>query len=127
MKTRYFYIKDIDCVSIVEFMSRKEILSYMDEYIENFSYDWFDASDDSFSILYQNGSSDSIGEGYDGHKIKRQNILSIAWTNPCTTIVYGPFAVNEYGVISVSESEKISDFNIKEVNSERYHEVNTAC
>lgn len=39
MKTRYFYIKDVDCVSIVEFASCKERLSYMDEYIKIIAYD----------------------------------------------------------------------------------------
>lgn len=120
MKTRYFYIQNVDCVSIVEFNTRKEILSYMDEYIDNMSYEWFDATDDSYCILYKDGTCDYINEEYDGHKIKRQNIVSIVWNNPCTAIVYGGFEINEHGVVTVSEDVVISDINIIEVDSEDY-------
>ena len=117
---RYFYIENIDCISIVEFYSRKELLSYMDEYIENMAYDWYDASDDTFSIQYEDGSIDYINEEYDGHHIKRQHIVSIVWNNPCTAIVYGGFNINEHGVVTVNDKIEISNFGIMEVGNDDY-------
>lgn len=113
---RTFMIQDIDCTVTVEIMStQKDILECMDEYIENLEYDFFDPSDDSFSILYKDGSFDFIDDGFDGHKIKRNNIQSIVWSNVCTYAVYGNFDMNEYGVVTVSETETIAQENIKEI------------
>ena len=39
---RTFLIKDIDYKIVVEPSTRKEILSYLDEYLENLEYDFFD-------------------------------------------------------------------------------------
>ena len=114
-KDRRFLIKDIDCEIVVEVISRKEVLSWMDQYLENLPYEWFDGSDDCFHILYKDGSYDCINEDYDGHKIRRQNIASIVYDNPCTSIVYGNFAINEYGVITTAFEEDINKTNIVEV------------
>ena len=56
-----------------------------------------------------------INEDYDGHKIRRQNIASIVYDNPCTSIVYGNFAINEYGVVTTAFEEDINKTNIVEV------------
>ena len=118
IKTRHFRIIDIDCESIVEIVkTQKEALSWMDEYIENLEYDWFDASDDSFEILYKDGTQDYIGEDYDGHKIRRNNIASIVYNNACTAIVYGGFSINEYGVVTASGGIEIANENIEEVEA----------
>ena len=116
---RIFKIEDIDCEITVEVVNRqKDILDYMDEYIDNMNYDWFDASDDCYMILYKDGTSECIYEDYDGHKIKRKGIVSIVNNNPCTSVVYGNFAINEYGVVTTSEVEDISEDNIREITSE---------
>ena len=114
MKTKTFLIKDLDCEMIVEETTRKEILDYMNEYIENLSYDWFDGSDDFFSILYKDGSSDCVNEEYDGHKVKKTNIQAIVYDNPCTSMTFGHYSINEYGVVS-PDFETMIDSNIKEV------------
>ena len=113
---RHFMIQDINCISIVEIVSKtKDIFDWLDNYIDNLCYDWFDPSDESFSILYKDGTQDYIDENYDGHKIKRQNIQSMVYDNPCTSMVYGTFEINEYGVVTTSVIEKISNVNIKEI------------
>ena len=113
---RHFMIQNINCISIVEIVSKtKDIFDWLDNYIENLRYEWFESSDESFSILYKDGTQDYIDENYDGHKIKKQNIQSMIYNNPCTSMVYGTFEINEYGVVTTSIIEKISDVNIKEI------------
>lgn len=112
--TKEFLIKDIDCTMIIEEESRKELLSWMDEYLENNKYDWFDGSDQAFHILYKDGSYDLINEEYDGHKVKKTNIESIVYNNPCTSMVYGNYEINEYGVVTTSKEKKIHE-NIIEI------------
>ena len=114
-KDRRFLIQDIDCEILVEVTTRKEILSWLDEHIENFDYDWFDRSNESFSILYKDGSYDTVNEDYDGHKVRRQNIASIVYDNPETSMVYGNFEINEYGVVTPAFEEKIAVTNIIEL------------
>ena len=109
-----FLIKDIDCEMIVEEVSRKEVLGWMNEYIENLVYDWFDGSDQAFLILYKDGTTDYISEDYDGHKIRRTNIASIVYDNPCTSMVFGNYAINEYGVVTTSFEMIIATDNILE-------------
>ena len=121
---RYFYIKDIDCTVLVEVVStRKEVFGWLDDYAENLQYDWFDPCGDSFEILYEDGTTDYIADDYDGHKIRRQHIVSMVYSNASSYIVYGNFEMNEYGVVSVSENENIDDTNIKEVDCWNYSEV----
>lgn len=116
MKTRTFLIKDIDATVDVEFTTRKEMFGYMDEYMENLEYSWFNPSDDSFAILYKDGSWDFVDDGYDGHKVKKTNIASIVYTNACTYMVYGNFEMNEYGCVTCAMHETtISDTNIEEI------------
>lgn len=112
---KFFQIVDIDCEVIIEETTRKELLSYIDEYLENLEYDWFDGSDDSFEILYSDGSSDSINTDYDGHKVRKTNIEAICYNNPCTSIVFGNYSINEYGVVNASYNKEISENNIKEI------------
>ncbi len=116
MKTRIFKIIDLDCDCIVEIShNQKEIFSWMDEYIENLQYDWFDGSDDTFEILYEDGSCDYINQEYNGHKIRKKNIVSLIYNNACTAMVYGGFSINEYGVVSVCDHINITPNNILEV------------
>ena len=72
--TKTFLIQDIDCEMIVEEVPRKEVLDWLNDYIENSVFDWFDGSDQAFSILYKDGTTDFINEEYDGHKVRRTNI-----------------------------------------------------
>lgn len=106
---RLFNITTIEAKTIVETGTRKDILSTMDQYIENMQYDFFDTTDDSFAILYKDGSTDYIDQCYDGHKIKRQNILSMVYTNPESDIIYGNFEMNECGVVIPSAEEVIAE------------------
>ena len=81
MKSRHFLITDIDEKMIVEETTRKDILGYIDEHLEN-----------------------------------RINILSIVVDNPCTSITYGNYRINQYGVVNPSSEMKI-DNNIIEVTN----------
>ena len=119
-ETRTFRIRDIDCESIVEVArTQKEVLSWLDEYIENLAYDWFEASDDTFEILYKDGTEDYINEEYDGHKIRRNNIASMVYNNACTAIVYGGFKINEYGVVTASKGIEVAEENIEEITGRK--------
>lgn len=110
-----YRIIDIDCDVIIENVTRKEALSWLDEFIENYEFDWCDLSDDSYEILYNDGSRDYINEDYDGHKIKRVNIASIVFNNAETAIVYGGYEINEYGVVSASFEKLIACENIEKI------------
>ena len=114
VKTKIYLIKDIDCELIVEETTRKELLSYLDEYIENLE-SGFDMSDFAFHILYNTGDTVSIVDtDYDGQPIRRQNILSMVYDNPSTSVTYGSYAINAYGVVTPSANMEIDD-NIEEV------------
>lgn len=115
---RVFHINDIDCDMVVEVVSkRKDIFDFMDEYIENMQYDWFNVDDEVFYILYDDGTEDYIDGNYNGHKIKKQHIVSMVYSNPCTYIVYGNFEMNEFGVVSTAIKEKIDNTNITEIKT----------
>lgn len=114
MKRRTFLITDINEQMVVEEITRKDALSYIDEHLENIGYN-NDMSDYAFSILYKNGNIDCVaGNDYDGHKITRINIESIVIDNPCTSMVYGNYKINQYGVVNPSLEMQI-DSNIKEL------------
>lgn len=92
------YIID-GCTIEVEIMTTiKDIFDYIEQYIYNLQYDWFDATDESFQILYKDGTEDYIDNFYDGHKIYKRNIKSIVYNNPCTYMIYGNYTMNEYGI-----------------------------
>lgn len=113
-KRRKFLIQDIDAMCYVEETTRKELFSFLDEFLENLQYEWFE-SDDTFSILYSNGQSDFISQDdYDGHHIRYQGIISMVYSNSEDSIVFGPYEINEYGVVTPSD-EMIIDPNIVEV------------
>lgn len=122
LNTRYFFINDIQTTSIVEFETRKELLSYLDCYLDNhetlkeYPNSYINLEDESYAILYKDGTIDIIDEEYDGHKVKRQNIVSIVYTNACTSMVYGPFEINEYGVVTVSDKIIIDNTNLVEID-----------
>jgi D-hexose-6-phosphate mutarotase len=118
MKDRYFHVKDIDCTITVEYLTRKEMLSWLDEYAENVKSGFGCVSDESYEILYKDGTTDFIDESYDGHKIRRQNIASIVNCNPSTYMVFGHFEMNEYGVAGAAFTDEIDDTNIEEVETE---------
>ena len=115
VKVHKYHIIDLDCEIIVEETTRKEILSYLDEYLENLEYG-YDMSDFAFHILYTNGKAISIvdNDDTDAHQIRRQNILSMVYDNPSTSMTFGPYAINEYGVVTPSDKMYI-DPNIEEV------------
>lgn len=111
---RIFNVNDIDANIVVEISTRKEIFSWLNDFIDNLPYEWF-SSDDTYSILYNDGSFDYIDINYDGHKIKKQNIKSLVFSNDCTYMVYGSFEINNYGVVTVSDKEIIAAENITEI------------
>lgn len=115
VKLRKYHIIDLDCDIEVEETTRKEILSYLDEYLENLEYG-YDMSDFAFHILYTNGNTVSIVDNdyTDAHQIRRQNILSMVYDNPSTSMTFGPYSINEYGVVTPSTQMSI-DPNIVEV------------
>ena len=116
IKERIFRIEDIDAEVMVEVVNRqKDIFDCLDDYMDNFNEDFFCTEDDSFEILYKNGKTDYISSDWDGHKVRRNSILSMVYNNACTAVVYGNFEINEYGVVYASESEVIADENITEI------------
>ena len=114
IKRKTYHIIDLDIDIVVEETTRKEIFSWLDEYLENFQYSWFNPSDDVFHILYSDGSSDSIDQNYDGHHVRKQNIISMVYDNASTSIVFGPYEINYYGVVTPAFETDI-DPNIVEV------------
>lgn len=114
-KIRRFLIKDIDVMMTVEVTTRKEVLSYLDQYLENFQYEYYDPSLDCFRIFYKDGTMEYVDENYDGHKIKRQHIAAIVYDNPEDSIVFGNFEINDCGVVSPLFEEQIADDNIVEI------------
>lgn len=115
LKSKTFHIEDIDVDILVEECTRKELLSWLDEYLNNFNYEWFDPSEETFNILYNDGHYDMIDEAYDGHHIRRTGIASIVYDNPETSMVFGNYEINEYGVVTPSFNTDIHP-NITEVS-----------
>ena len=113
---RYFYMKDIECSIIVEHCTRREILSWLDEYAEMVTSGYGYAKDDTYEILYNDGTTDYIDENYDGHKIRKQNIAAIVNSNASTYMTYGKYEVSETGVVYAAFEEKIDNTNIIEVD-----------
>lgn len=117
MKKRYFLIEDIDCPTIVEVAkTQKEIFEIMDELIEN-NKEYNTLKDECFTILYKDGTELVVNEEYDDFKVKKKNIKSIVYNNAETTVVYGFFKMNEFGVITPTceEMDIIADENIREI------------
>lgn len=123
MKRRYFYLKDVGCTIKIEEISRKEMLAWLDDYVkcvlENNYYkrNMYDTENDSYEILYNDGKTDYIDNEYDGHKIKRTNIVSIVNCNAESNMTYGNFSINECGVVHASATRQIDD-KVIEVDKE---------
>lgn len=123
-RRKYFLIKDLDCKIIVEETSRKDILRDLDYYIEAVN-DYNEnpngilsiPDEEVFSILYTDGSEDRIDCEYDGHHVKRTGIVSIVYDNPMSSVVFGPYSINDSGVVTPSFDMEIDD-NIKFVGEE---------
>lgn len=114
IKVKKYHIIDLDCDITVEETTRKEVLSWLDEFIENLQYDWF-VSDDTYMILYSDGKEEYISQdNYDGHSVRRIGILSMVYSNPEDSVVFGPYAINDAGVVTTSAYMDI-DPNIVEV------------
>lgn len=115
VKHRKYHIIDLDHNIFVEETTRKEVLSWLDEFLENLQYDWYQDDDTSFAILYSDGSSDFITQSdYDGHRIKRTGIFSMVYSNPENCVVFGPYEINQYGVVTPAFEMHIDD-NIERV------------
>ncbi len=130
MKDRFFNIVDIDATICVEFDTRKSLLEVLDEFIENVKFrnehpetTFICVDDDSFEILYDDGSMDFIDKDYDGHKIRRTHIVSICNLNSATAVVFGHFEINDAGVVYAAAQEKIDETNIIEVDSFEYRQA----
>lgn len=114
LKLRRFLISDINTEMFIQETTRKDILGYIDEHIENIAYGC-DMSDHAIHILYKDGSVDVVaGNDYDGHKIKRINIISAVVDDACISSTYGNYEINQYGVVTPAEEMKI-DENIREI------------
>lgn len=111
---RTFRTKDTKCIITIEVETRRNLLDFLIQYLENREFEWFVDTVDTFKILYKDGSSDYISSEYDGHHIKMINIKSIVWDNGETYVVYGNFSINDYGVVDVADGIQI-DSNIEEV------------
>ena len=93
------YLSDVGCIIEIEIMTTiKDVFDWLEQYIENLNYSWFDSTDESFEIIYKDGKTEYIDSFYDGHKISKINIKSMLYNNPVDYIVYGDYEVNEYGV-----------------------------
>lgn len=114
-KIRKYHIIDLDCDIEVEETTRKDVLGWLDDFIENLQYDWYVNSDDAFMILYANGQEEYISQDtYDGHPIRRIGIVSMVYSNPEDYVVFGPYSINDCGVVTTSTYMDI-DPNIVEV------------
>lgn len=115
IKVKQYHIIDLDCDIIVEETTRKEVLGWLNDFIENLQYDWF-VSDDAYMILYSNGEEEYISQdNYDGHHIRKTGILSMVYSNSEGCVTFGPYAINDAGVVTTSSYMDI-DPNIVEVN-----------
>lgn len=113
-KIRKYHIIDLDCDIEVEEVTRKEILGWLNDFLENLQYDWF-VSDDVFMILYSDGKEEYISQDtYDGHPIRKIGIVSMVYSNPEDDVVFGPYSINDCGVVTPSVFMNIDD-NIQEV------------
>ena len=116
-KDRYFFMKDIEATIIVEHTTKKDLLSWLAEYVEMITGGYGYAKDDTYEILYTDGTTDYINEEYDGHKIRKTNIAAIVNSNASTYLTYGKYEVSETGVVYAAFDEKIDNTNIVEINS----------
>uniref|UniRef100_A0AAU8B012 Uncharacterized protein n=1 Tax=Dulem virus 36 TaxID=3145754 RepID=A0AAU8B012_9CAUD len=115
LANKEYLVKDINSAILVERVTRKEILSYIDEFTENAGQSWFN-SDDTFEVLYKDGTVECISqEDYDGHKIKRSNIVSMVYSNESSYMVYGNYSVNCYGVVNTCATMDVDKTNIIEI------------
>lgn len=118
---KVYYIEDIESEMYIEEVDRKTLVDIAAEREQDYKDGFFqqhDFSDDTIYILYKDGTFDCINEEYDGHHIKRQNIVSILNDNGETDMVWGPYEINEWGVVTVNDEMKISDTNIKYLRTE---------
>ena len=106
---RYFYNLIDEYIITIYQTTRKDLLGYIDEFIENLEYG-YDMSDFSYSILYDNGDNVFLSEDwYEGEKLRRTHIVSIVGTNPEEDVVFGSFELSDEGQVYVDSQEKISD------------------
>lgn len=99
-ETRTITVEDIEISIHIVSTTRDILYWWLDQYLDNLkNCEGFDPFDESFEIVYKDGTTDYIGSDYDGHKIRRQGIKSIVYSNPEDYSVYGDYEVNEYGVV----------------------------
>lgn len=111
-ENRKFIIPSLDCISVVEFDTRKSLLDYLECFIENLKQGF--KPEEYYDILYSDGTEDRIDQEYDGHKIRRQHIVSMVYNNEMTSCVYGNFEINECGSVYPSIQTIISE-KLKEI------------
>ena len=104
IRVKEYEINDMDGITstVEECSTQKEILNLLDEMLDNVNngYDWnYEFENDSFYIEYNDGTSYYAGEYEDLGTYRKKNIHRIIYTNACTTMVYGDYEVNEYGVV----------------------------
>lgn len=112
LENREFIIPSINCTSVVEFDTRKNLLDYLECFIENLKQGF--KPEEYYDILYSDGTEDRIDQEYDGHKIRRQHIASMVYNNEMTSCVYGNFEINEWGSVYPSIQTIISE-KLKEI------------
>lgn len=103
MTKKLYDIKDFDMKSIVyETKRQKDILDVLDEMLENAElFGWaYIFENDSFYIEYTDGSTYYVGESEEDGVYKKRGISRIIYSNANDTWVYGPYEVNEYGIVS---------------------------
>lgn len=102
-KEKLYNVKDFDGKSIVlETIRKKDILSTLDEMIENAEhFGWAHIfEDDSFYIEYTDGKTYEAGPCGEYGVYKKKGISRIIYVNPYDTQVFGQYEVNEYGNVS---------------------------
>lgn len=114
---RYFYNFIDEYIITIYQTTRKDLLGYVDEFIENLEYG-HDMSDFSYQILYSTGDEVYLAQDwYEGEKIRRTHIVSIVGTNPEEDMVFGSFELSDEGRVYIASQEKISD-NFIEIDPE---------
>lgn len=124
MKKRFFYLSDIDSTFAVTPMAKKEIISIGQELKELCAF----ISDDQTISGYTKGGRFFYYDNSNFDSFKKSDIInavSVIYTDESGDYYWGGFDINEWGVAGPTEdgSTIIADHeNIKEVDSEDYHE-----
>ena len=125
MKDRYFYMADINTTTTIEFGTRKCLLDMIKDFVDQIKFaneveetvdealfmgrSYYVDTDCMVAILYKDGTETIIEHDSDSLSYRKTNIESIVYSDGYQTIVYGNFEINEYGCVTTSRVEIVSE------------------